>query len=110
MQVQAQGRGDEAVVKVINQGKPIPDELLPVLFVAFHRGKAAIKARAGHLGLGLYIAHEIVRSHGGTLTATSAGGTTTLEMHLPRHSQVRSLAARFGFERRTARICHGVRI
>jgi signal transduction histidine kinase len=92
--VLAQDCGNEIVVRVTNQGKPIPDELLPVLFVAFHRGKAAIKARAGHLGLGLYIAHEIVRSHGGTLTAKSEGGTTTLEMRLPRHSPSEELSAK----------------
>ena len=84
--VDAVGLGDEVTVTVRNLGNPIPDALLPVLFVAFHRGRAGIKARAGHLGLGLFIAHEIVHSHGGSLTAQSAAGTTTFTMSLPRRS------------------------
>jgi len=84
--VHAEGQGDQVTVMIRNLGNPIPEALLPVLFVAFHRGRAGIKARAGHLGLGLFIAHEIVRSHGGTLTAQSAAGTTTFTMSLPRRS------------------------
>jgi len=84
--VHAVGCGDEVEIQVSNQGNAIPTELLPVLFVPFHRGRIGIKSRAGHLGLGLFIAHEIVRSHGGTLTASSASGTTTFVMRLPRSS------------------------
>lgn len=84
--VHAAGLGDEVVVTVSNQGNPIPNDLLPVLFEAFHRGRTGIKARAGHLGLGLFIAHEIARSHGGSLSAQSSEGTTTLTMRLPRRS------------------------
>jgi len=69
-------RGEEAAVilEVHNQGPPIPADLLPRLFEAFERG-----GRAGSgLGLGLYIARQIVEAHGGTLSARSdaASGTT----------------------------------
>jgi signal transduction histidine kinase len=43
-----------------------------------------VRSTTGNLGLGLYIAHQIVLSHRGTLDAHSAGGTTTFTMRLPR--------------------------
>jgi PAS domain S-box-containing protein len=44
------------------------------------------RKKAQGLGLGLYISHEIVRLHGGTLTANSGGGRTVMVMRLPRES------------------------
>ena len=78
------GLADEVVTEISNQGDPIPTDLLPLLFVAFHRGRTGIRSRPGHLGLGLYIAHEIARSHQGTLTTHAAAGWTTFELRLPR--------------------------
>jgi signal transduction histidine kinase len=82
--VKAYGQDDAVIVEVVNQGEPIPDALLPVLFIAFHQGMPGFQAKEGHLGLGLFIAHEIVRAHGGTLTAGSAAGKTTFTFRLPR--------------------------
>jgi PAS domain S-box-containing protein len=69
-------RGQEAgvVFEVHNQGSPIPEDLLPRLFEAFERGGGS----GGGLGLGLYIAQQIVEAHGGTISVTSdaASGTT----------------------------------
>jgi len=49
------------------------------------RGPGSDRGRGrGGLGLGLYIARQIVASHGGTLTARSADGTTTFTVTLPR--------------------------
>lgn len=59
-------------------------EVLPVLFSPFRRGEQSNHSKAGNLGLGLYIAQEIMRSHGGTLTVQSAGGATTFTLRLPR--------------------------
>lgn len=77
-------QGKDVQIEVSNQGAPIPAELLPVLFAPFCRSRPGIKARDGHLGLGLFIAHEIVHSHGGTLAARSGEGTTTFAITLPR--------------------------
>jgi sigma-B regulation protein RsbU (phosphoserine phosphatase) len=86
------GDGDEVVVEVTNQGEPIPVELLAYVFDAF-RGYEVTSSTGGspggqgaHLGLGLYIAHEIVRAHGGDLSVRSADGITTFTMELPRRS------------------------
>jgi signal transduction histidine kinase len=72
------------VVEVSNEGQPIPADLLPFIFDPFRRAKVSKYTKAGNLGLGLYIASEIVRGHGGTLDARSGGGITTLTMRLPR--------------------------
>jgi signal transduction histidine kinase len=82
--IHAHGDGDGVVVEVTNQGPCISPEVLPVIFDAFRRGPASKSARSGNLGLGLYIASEIVRAHGGTLTARSSDGTTTFTLRLPR--------------------------
>lgn len=65
---------------VANAGDPIPPETAERLFQPFFRASG----RANHegLGLGLYIASEIARAHGGTLKVTSAPEETrfTLQM------------------------------
>lgn len=58
---------------VRNHGNPIPPDARERLFQPFTRGEGS---RQG-LGLGLYIAAEIARAHGGTLETDSAGDLTT---------------------------------
>ncbi len=82
--VKARADGVDAVVEISNEGDPIPADMLPNLFEPFRRAPRTKNAGDGHLGLGLYIAHQIVLSHGGTLEAHSAEGTTTFVMNLPR--------------------------
>lgn len=80
--VRAFPAGEEVVVEIANQGIPIAPEVLPTLFEPFRR---ANREHAGkHLGLGLYIANQIVLAHGGTLGARSEAGTTTFTLRLPR--------------------------
>jgi signal transduction histidine kinase len=88
VEVSAKDEGDGISVQVHNLGLPIPPERLPQIFDPFVRGVEGARgaARTG-LGLGLYITHEIVRAHGGTLrvTSTEADGTR-FWMTLPRHA------------------------
>ena len=84
--IHACGEAAAVVVNIANQGVCIPDDLLPVIFNAFRGSEANGKATNGHLGLGLYIASEIVRSHAGTIGVTSVEGRTTFTMRLPRGS------------------------
>jgi signal transduction histidine kinase len=72
------------IAEVTNYGASIPAALLPVIFEPFRRATSDDRNRAGHLGLGLYIASEIARSHGGSLNVRSAQGTTTFTLSLPR--------------------------
>ena len=60
---------DEFVLWVANKGEPIPDAAMQRLFQPFFRGEA--HSRNG-LGLGLHIAAEIAKAHGGMLTAESS--------------------------------------
>jgi signal transduction histidine kinase len=82
--VRVHGDDQEVVVEVINQGEPIPADVLPFIFEPFRRAKQREKSPAGHLGLGLYIANQIVHSGHGSLAAYSADGATTFLMRLPR--------------------------
>jgi phosphoserine phosphatase RsbU/P len=81
-------------VEVRNGGQPIPAERMPHIFDPFVRGAEVSRSRSG-LGLGLYITHEIVKAHGGTLQvrSTEAEGTC-FWMNLPR--QVPSTPASLG--------------
>ena len=63
-----------ATVVVHNQGKPIPPDLLPHVFDPFRRG---IEGRSNSLGLGLFIARQIVLAHGGRVEVTSSAGEGT---------------------------------
>jgi signal transduction histidine kinase len=56
-------------LSVANEGAPIPREVMERLFLPFSRGEV-LRNQQG-LGLGLYIAAEIAKAHGGTLTAQS---------------------------------------
>lgn len=67
-------------LSVTNAGATIPPHDLERLFQPFARGGDAIE---GGLGLGLYIASEIVRAHGGTLAVTSEAHVTCFTAAIP---------------------------
>jgi two-component system CheB/CheR fusion protein len=74
--------GSLAVVEVRDYGPGIPSDVLPLLFQPYAR--LGQKHSAG-LGLGLYLAREIVTAHGGTIEAESSlGEGTTIVVRLPR--------------------------
>jgi signal transduction histidine kinase len=82
------------VVVVYNGGPPIPPGEITRIFDPLVRGSSAehpAKHRPGSIGLGLYIAREVARSHGGSVDATSTheAGTSFI-MRLPRHASARS--------------------
>ena len=82
--IKARADGAAVVVEISNQGPPISADVLPFIFEPFRRANQRAKSATGNLGLGLYIANQIVLSHGGTLDAHSADGSTTFVMRLPR--------------------------
>jgi heavy metal sensor kinase len=73
------------VLKVSNTGHDIPEAHRERIFERFHRvDKSRTRAKGG-AGLGLSIAREIARSHGGDLTVDpSPPGVTTFTFTLPK--------------------------
>jgi len=73
-----------ATITVHNQNRdqPISPEALATLFEPFRRGHDSEHNGSG-LGLGLYIVHEIVRAHGGTMDVESSQSGTTFRVVLP---------------------------
>ena len=61
--------GKDAVFTVKSTGDEIPDSKLSHIFDKFVRLDSARNSSTGGSGLGLYIAKEIVRMHGGEITA-----------------------------------------
>jgi signal transduction histidine kinase/DNA-binding response OmpR family regulator len=78
-------KDDKAIIEVSNSLKdaPIPAERLATLFEAYRRGAGSAVTHRTGLGLGLYIAHEIVRAHDGQLTALSSPDGTVFRIELP---------------------------
>jgi signal transduction histidine kinase len=82
----------EATLTVADEGPGIPVEDRQRVFTAFYRTPSAATGQVSGLGLGLYICHELVAAHGGTIEvgASSSGGAAfTVRLPLP----VQSLAA-----------------
>jgi signal transduction histidine kinase len=83
--VRAFDRGGDALIAVHNRGRAIPAPELATIFDPFRR-PARPRISVG-LGLGLFIAHEIARTHGGKMWATSCPEEgTQFSALLPRRS------------------------
>jgi signal transduction histidine kinase len=88
IEVRATGLEQQVLLTVSNQGSPIPPATLTNIFEPLRRGSS------GHdrpetdtnLGLGLFIAQQIARSHGGTIDVTSDERETAFTVHLPRRT------------------------
>ncbi len=84
------GSDREVSVEVRNQGNPIPAGEMTRIFDPLIRGARAAKPkknRPGSIGLGLYIARELVLAHGGAIgVASSEEAGTVFTIHLPRHA------------------------
>jgi signal transduction histidine kinase len=81
----ALGQSDEVVLKVHNGGPAIPQDALPHIFEPMVRHVEDEQTNTG-LGLGLFIAFQVVMAHEGKLEVTSTvGAGTTFTARLPRH-------------------------
>jgi two-component system NtrC family sensor kinase len=82
----ARGRAGALLASVADEGPGIDAETRQTLFEPFFTTKPK------GTGLGLYVTHEIVKRHGGTLAVHSdpgRGATFTLEIPLDPHGGVR---------------------
>jgi signal transduction histidine kinase len=91
-------QGTDVILTLHNDGPPILAAVIATLFEPLVRGgasEAATDHRPGSIGLGLYIAREIVTAHDGTLTVKSSLEVGTIfTLSLPRHGVRASEASR----------------
>jgi signal transduction histidine kinase len=90
--VSVSGDGEAVELAVENRGE-MPREILDHAFEAFHRGPEQTGKKASGLGLGLFIAREIVQRHSGTIAAGSGNGCTRVVVRLPRRAGAPGVAA-----------------
>ena len=89
IRLSAEGMADAVVLKVSNEGDPIPPDALQAIFEPLVQAPSASseaheRSRTS-LGLGLFIVREIVLGHGGTITVQSAVDSGTMfTIRLPR--------------------------
>lgn len=65
--------GSEVFVSVKDDGEGIAPELLPRVFELFVQSSRTLDRAHGGLGIGLTLVHRLVRLHGGSVEARSAG-------------------------------------
>ncbi len=90
----------QVAISVTDNGRGIPPEDMPILFDKFHRGRPAPHSAAmrnattgaefledadvSGVGLGLYLAHNVMEQMGGRISVKSeVGSGTTFTLHLP---------------------------
>lgn len=67
-------RADEhVVIRVIDSGRGVPAEFLPVMFERFRQADSSTTRSQGGLGIGLALVKQLVELHGGSIRASSAG-------------------------------------
>ncbi|MBA3451638.1 MAG: GAF domain-containing sensor histidine kinase [Deltaproteobacteria bacterium] len=74
---------DHVTIEVTNRGS-MPPHLVSVIFDPFRRHETGPGHRKSGLGLGLYIVHEIVAAHAGTMTVQIGADDVTFRATLPR--------------------------
>ncbi len=81
---------DEAVLRIINDGPPLPQEMRDKIFDSMVSLRKNYGGSRTHLGLGLYVARLITEFHGGTISASdredSQGVIVTVRIPLMRLS------------------------
>ena len=86
---------DDIILAINNQGPPIPPDKVSTVFEPLVRVASRIgsdQAEHTSLGIGLFIAREIVHAHGGQIhVASNAEDGTTFTVTLPRRGQDRRL-------------------
>lgn len=89
VKVDVHGDDNEVSVAIHNRGAAIPEDQLDGIFAAMKRQGMAGKADgpSANLGLGLYIADQIVHAHKGRIDVESTEERgTTFTVHLPRRA------------------------
>ncbi len=77
--------GNEVVIRVVDTGIGISEELLPRIFDLFVQSERAADRALGGLGIGLTVVQRLVEMHGGSIVARSEGlgHGSEFVVHLP---------------------------
>lgn len=89
IRIDARQENDMVVVKVANDGTPIPEKALDHLFERFYRAEASRSRATGGTGLGLAIVKSIVDLHHGSVKVTSNEDETAFVVTLPLKQEVK---------------------
>jgi PAS domain S-box-containing protein len=90
VRVRVDGDADDRVRVEVHNAGAIPSEVVPRLFEPMTGGQRP-RDRSRGLGLGLFIAQQIVDAHGGAIAVeTSPEAGTTFTLSLPRQAEPRS--------------------
>jgi signal transduction histidine kinase len=83
-----QSAPDRIEMRICDSGIGMNDEERARLFTRFSRGEEASKMFANGSGLGMFVAHEILRQHGGEITVESEKGKgTTFIISVPIYNE-----------------------
>jgi len=77
--IETEPLGEEVVIRIIDNGPGIPENVLPRIFKPFF----TTKPQGQGTGLGLGIVRRIVEKHGGRIEADSEPGRTCFSVVLP---------------------------
>jgi signal transduction histidine kinase len=87
VRVAVTGLQTDVRIEVRNEGPAIDRATLASLFLPLTRGADEQRRRDDSLGLGLYIANEIAKAHGGAIEVRSDDAETVFAVTLPRRRQ-----------------------
>lgn len=73
----------KSILKVSNEGEPIPEEEQHKIFDRFYRSDKSRERSAGRYGLGLAIARKIAEGHKGSISVTCKDHSTTFSVVFP---------------------------
>jgi Histidine kinase-, DNA gyrase B-, and HSP90-like ATPase len=90
-----------AYISVSDTGRGISPEALPLIFERLYQDPDTIDGNRAGLGLGLYIAKELVNLHGGRIwVASQPGEGTTFTFNLPVYSLSKLLSSAITYNER----------
>jgi len=108
----AERLGDSVVLRISDNGRGIPPDMLPRVFDLFVQERQDLERARGGLGIGLAIVRSLVEAHRGTVEAFSegVGKGSTFTVRLPARSSAQSTVPSPAPVARPASVGEGSRI